>query len=392
MQPKLSCACHTRNYFIPHYTVSSSSTQKSSLTTLKMPVSVKSISLAIVSLLQVAAAAAPSCTSGEWVNLAKIPQPRQEHGTTAINDTTIAVLGGITVVGNGTETTDLLQLYDTTSDTWRTASAAPYKVNHPNIAAVGGKLYLLGGLTEGPVLADISMNWVAAKACHVYDPVENTWAGLPPMPNGTERGSAIVGVYGEMIYLAGGMTVLMTGYQDAVDSVIAFNTTSCAWQRLVAGAAELPESRQHGTGSVIGDTFYVIGGRRYGQLNYRDTVFELDLTNQSAGWSTSPGHMPVARGGINGGAVGDNFYVFGGEGNLDSSTGVFNQTDAFSAKSQEWKELQPMAVPRHGTQAVAVGDRVYIPGGGLQQDGKQVVVDGVVKTQQPTSHFDAYCA
>lgn len=45
-----------------------------------------------------------------------------------------------------------------------------------------------------------------------------------------------------------------------------FNTTSGARQRLDVAAAELPESRQHATGSVIDHTFYVIGGRRYGQL------------------------------------------------------------------------------------------------------------------------------
>ncbi|ETS85185.1 hypothetical protein PFICI_03210 [Pestalotiopsis fici W106-1] len=338
------------------------------------------------------AIAAPSCMSGEWVDLATIPTARQEHGTAAIDNQTIAVLGGIVPTANGTETTDLLQIYDVASDTWRTGAAAPYKVNHPNVAAVDGKLYLLGGLTVGPTVSGLSMNWVASKTCHVYDPASDSWEQLPDMPNGTERGSAVMGVHGEMIYLAGGMTVLMTGYQDAVNSVISFNTTSNAWQRLVMGAAELPESRQHAAGSVVGDTFYVIGGRRYGQLNFRDTVFELDLNNVTAGWSTSTGHMPTSRGGINGGAVGSKYYIFGGEGNVDSTTGVFNQTDVFDLESQQWAELEPMAVPRHGTQAVAIDNRVYIPGGGLQQDGKQVVTNGTTTTQQPSTHFDAYCA
>lgn len=101
--------------------------------------------------------------------------------------------------------------------------------------------------------------------------------------------------------------------------------------------------------------------------------------------------MPTTRGGLNGGAVGTKFYVFGGEGNPDSSTGVFNQSEVFDTESQEWTELKPMQVPRHGTQAAAVGGLVYVPGGGLQQDGKKVVVDGVTTFQHPTAHFDAYC-
>lgn len=349
------------------------------------------VAIALLGLANIAATAT-SCTSGQWVDLASIPKPRQEHGTVAINNTTIAIVGGIVPVGNSTQTTDLLQLYDIDSNTWATASAAPYKVNHPNVAAVGQTLYLLGGLVEGALSPGISMNWVASKACHAYDLSTDIWTELPPMPNGTERGSAIVGVHGEMIYLAGGMTVLQTGYQDAVDSVIAFNTASSEWQRLLAAAAELPESRQHAAGSVVGDTFYVVGGRRYGQLNTHDTVFKLDLANQTAGWQTSPGRMPTTRGGLNGGAVGAKFYAFGGEGNPESSTGVFNQSEVFDTESQEWTELKPMQVPRHGTQAAAVGGLVYIPGGGLQQDGKQVVTDGTTTFQQPTSHFDAYCA
>ncbi|KAK1843387.1 kelch repeat-containing protein [Colletotrichum chrysophilum] len=337
------------------------------------------------------AAAKPLCESGQWVNLASIPSARQEHGTTAIGNASIAILGGIVPTSNGTETTDLFQLYDIASDTWRTASPAPYKVNHPNIAAVDDKVYLLGGLVVGPTTPGLTMNWVASKSSYVYDVATDVWSELPPMPNGTEKGSSVVGVYDDLIILAGGMTVLMTGYQDAVNSVIAFNTTSNSWQRLPMAAAELPESRQHSSGAVIGDTFYVVGGRRYGQLNHRDTVFSLDLSNMTSGWQTSLGHMPTARGGLNGGAVGGKFYAFGGEGNVDSVTGVFNQTEVYDVETQQWAELQPTKTPRHGTQAAAVGDRVYIPGGGLQQDGKQVTINGTTTTQNPVSHFDAYC-
>ncbi|KAH7007645.1 hypothetical protein EDB80DRAFT_752185 [Ilyonectria destructans] len=349
------------------------------------------IPLVVFSLFDITATAS-ACKSGEWIDLAPIPSPRQEHGTVAINNETIAILGGIVIAGNGTEVTDLLQLYDIPSDTWSTVSPAPYKVNHPNVAVVDGQLYLLGGLVVGPTLSSVSMNWVASGASHAYDVTTDTWSVLPPMPNGAEKGSSIAGVHGEMIYLAGGMTVLQDTYQDAVNTVISFNTTSSKWQRLAPNAAELPASRQHGTGAVIGDTFYVVGGRWFGQMNTRDTVFELDLTNQTTGWQTSAAHMPVARGGISGAAVGVKFYAFGGEGNPSTSTGVFSQSEAFDTESQQWTELAPMAVPRHGTQAASVGDLIYIPGGGLQQDGKMVLVNGSMSFMKLSSHFNAYCA
>ncbi|KAK1147176.1 hypothetical protein N8T08_001915 [Aspergillus melleus] len=338
------------------------------------------------------AIAAASCTSGQWVNLAPIPtKPRQEHGTVAIGNSTIAILGGIVPVEDGIQTTDILQLYDIVSNSWRTASPAPYPVNHPNLVVVDNTLYLLGGLVDGPLSPGMIMNWVASTSSHAYDLATDTWTELAPMPNGTERGSAIMGVQDEMIYLAGGMTVLHADYQDAVNIVTAFNTTLGAWQRLGAEAAELPESRQHGSGAVIGDTFYVAGGRHFGKENTRDTVFELDLADQGAGWRTSSGHMSVPRGGLSGSAVGSKLYTFGGEGSPTTHTGLFNQSEVFDTMSQRWESLAPMAVPRHGTQAAALGGWIYIPGGGLQQDGKNVTIDGVTAINRPTSHFDAYC-
>ncbi|KAF5559123.1 kelch repeat-containing protein [Fusarium phyllophilum] len=259
-----------------------------------MRASSPTLPLVVFSLFNVAATAS-ACKSNEWVNLAPIPTPRQEHGAVAINNETIAILGGIVVAGSGTEMTDLLQFYDIPTGTRSTKSAVLHK--------------------------------------------SDTWSDLAPMPNG-EKGSSIVGVHGEMIYLAGGMAVLQDTYQDT-NTVVSFNMTSGLWQRVVANAAELPESRHHG--------WYGRGDRRY--------LLRLQLTCL----------FP---------AVGSKFYVFGGEGNPDTVTGVFDQSEAFDTEAQEWTELKPMAVPRHGTQAASVGGLVYIPGGGLQQDGKAVSVNG----------------
>lgn len=146
------------------------------------------------------------------------------------------------------------------------------------------------------------------------------------------------------------------------------------------------------SGGVINDTLYIVGGRRYSQTNVRDTVFELDLTNSTAEWQTSTGHLPVSRGGLSGGAVGTQFYAFGGEGDPDTTTGVYPQADVFDTESQQWTELANMQVPRHGTQAAVVDGLIYIPGGGLQQDGKSVTVNNVTTTENPTNFFDAYCA
>lgn len=283
-----------------------------------------------------------------------------------------------------------MELYDIPSDTWRTAAPLPIKINHPNAAVVNGSIYLLGGLIDAQDPPVSEADWIATGKSYVYDVDANVWTEVAPMPPGTERGSAVVGTHGEMIYVAGGMTVLNLHNQDASTTVTAFNTTSLQWQRVPSIAANIPEGRQHAAGTVVEDTLYVVGGRWYERTNVRDTVFSLNLLNQTAGWRTSPSHMPTARGGITGGAVGSSFFAFGGECNPDTSNGIYPQAEAYNLGSKEWTKLSDMPVPRHGTAAVAVGNRVYIPGGGLQQDGVPIERNGVVSYGEATSHFDAY--
>jgi N-acetylneuraminic acid mutarotase len=302
-----------------------------------------------------------------WKDLAPIPiAPRQEHTVVAVSDTTLAIVGGIVPNGTTLRTTSLMQFYNIPTNEWTRVSALPIEVNHPNVAAVGGKIYLLGGLI---VASDGA--WRGTADCWVYDLDHDIWSKLESLPPGTGRGSAILGVHGKRIYLAGGMQVLNPvpgGEQDTVDMINVFDTGSNTWIAIPEAAENLPEGRDHGTGAIIEDKFYVIGGRRFGQVNVKDTVFVLDLQRLDAGWTTSSGKMPTARGGLASGVVGNLIYTFGGEGNpAEGSKGVFNETEVLNTKTGAWTRLQPMKLPRHGTWASSVGGKIYIPGGGISQ-------------------------
>jgi hypothetical protein len=340
---------------------------------------------------------APSQPLGQWRNLNSLPRPRQEHGTVAINGTTLAIVAGTFPVLNdttglimGLETTDSIQLYDIPSDTWRNGTPTPYRVNHPNVISVDGLVYLLGGLVDVPNLEGPMADWEATGESHVWNPETDEWTQLESMPPGTARGSSVLGVHDDLIYVAGGLTVLNIDYQDAVSLVTAFNITSGQWQRLPEHAANIPHPRQHMTGGVAGDILYVIGGRWFEKTNVRGTVFMLNLTHQEAGWSTANQRMPTYRGGLSGAAVGNRFFAFGGEANPDNPNGIFPETESFDLETQQWRELRPMPVPRHGSKAVAVGNAIYLPGGGLQDDGLPVEANGVTTIVQTTDHFDAF--
>ncbi|PHH92240.1 hypothetical protein CDD83_8259 [Cordyceps sp. RAO-2017] len=324
---------------------------------------------ALGALFGLAACAEDSPPSGKWHELADIADsPRGEHTTVALSPSTLAIVGGVLPQGDPLETTDRVQLYDIPSDSWSAAPRIPVPLNHLNLAMVDGKVYLLGGLA---VLDNGT--WSATADCWVLDPRDGgggDWTPLEPMPNGTARGSAAVGVHGKSIYLAGGETINVPGaYQDSVTDVSAFDTEAGTW-RVLPG--RLPEGRNHAGGAVVDSTLYVVGGRVAGRDSIRDTLFALDLERPDGEWEELP-RMPTGRGGLSVAVVGKTIYAAGGEGNPAPGTdGVFNETEGFDTGRREWSRFAPMRIPRHGTSVVAVDGCIYFPGGSVVQGGPPV--------------------
>ena len=314
-------------------------------------VSVKSLFSAILA----GAVFAPA--RGTWTSLAPIlvGGTLQEHATVALSDSFLMVVGGLV---EGGDTTGNLLLYDIFADAWTPLTPLPTPMNHPNAVVFEGGVFVLGGLGAGD-------GWPPVRETFRYSPETDMWQELEAMPEGSERGSAITVVYGNRAYLAGGIP---GGAGETVDDVSIFDLESRRWVDVPEAARHIPEPRDHGGGAVIDGKFYVVGGRDAGLENVKDTVFILDLENLEGGWTTSETSMPTARGGLSVATIGSKIYTFGGEGNPeDGSDGVFDNVEVYDTETGEWEVLEPMELPRHGTSAATVGDRIYIPGGGIVQ-------------------------
>jgi len=314
-----------------------------------------------VSLLAVLASLPLDCQARlqeTWTPLASIPTDTlREQVTVAVTPQLLATVGGVVT---GMATTNALQFYNITSNAWSKGANVPLPVNHPNAAAVGGKVYLLGAFTT------TTQNgiWKAVSNSAVYDPATDAWKSLEPQP-APIRGAGAVGVYNGTIYIAGGKAG--TGQASVVD-VSAYEVATGKWLSLPEPATKMPGPRDHATGQIVGHKFYVLGGRDTGTNNVKGDVFILDLENLAAGWTTSKAKLPTARGGLCSGVVGTKIYTFGGEGNAAAgSRGVFNQTEVYDTATDSWTSLNPMKTPRHGTSAATVNGVIYIPGGATGQ-------------------------
>jgi N-acetylneuraminic acid mutarotase len=212
----------------------------------------------------------------------------------------------------------------------------------------------------------------------VYDPSNDSWQDLTPMP--TARGAGAAALVDGVVFIVGGRPPAgnaMEGYDVAVDS----------WQTL----PPLPtafDQRNHLAAAAIGGRIYVAGGRYDGGSFSSPMTDSLDVFDPvSAEWS--PGApLPRPRGGVNGVAAHGCFHVFGGEGSgIGEANDVFPDHDVYDPSSNSWSSLPPLPVPVHGvTGAVFLGSLIYIPGGGTSSGGSSGST--VFQVYHPTTRCD----
>jgi N-acetylneuraminic acid mutarotase len=235
-----------------------------------------------------------------------------------------------------------VRAFDVAAGEWGEAPALPRALHHANAAVVDGAVFVLGALEPDFGALGLALRW---------DPGEPGWTEIEPLPPGSERGAAAVGVIAGKVYLAG-------GYRGgAIADVVAYDPALDAW---TTDHAPLPAPRDHLTGQAVGDALYAIGGRAGGITGVEADVVAYD---PAADAGTARAAMPTARGGMASGVVGVAIVVVGGEGNVDAPSGVFDAVELYNPVADAWTELDPMPRPRHGMGAVGVDGVLYVPGG-----------------------------
>jgi N-acetylneuraminic acid mutarotase len=268
---------------------------------------------------------------------------RQELGVAAIGDTVYAVGGH----------SKLVDAFDTQNNVWRAVAPLAAALDHPNVAAVAGKIYVVGATeAEKTIPGDVN-------AFVVYDPAQDRWSKIRPMPAGTERAASGVAVIGTKIYVVGGWK----NYGIATSNFSVYDTVSDTWESL----PDILPKRDHLIAGAVNGIVYAVGGRNGTITTPMGSVAAFDPATRQ--WSPRAS-MLVPRGGMAGATLFDQIYVFGGEGNTAAgSNGVFAQTDVFDPLANAWRSLSPMKIAKHGIGAGVVRGKVYLPAGAIKQGG-----------------------
>jgi len=304
----------------------------------------------------------------KWVKYAPFPEPGEEvYGIAAGGK--LYVFGGL---GPRWTPRGLVYEYDPATDKWTKKKPMALASHHVALAELNGKIYVMGGFVppqSGPPA------WVPINNAWEYDPENDSWKALEPLP--TKRGSPNAAAVGGKIYVIGGASTHPGSKETAVhparphravDTNEVYDPTTNTWET----RSPMPTARNHAAVGVVNNKIYIIGGRIGAALmlvpaTNVDIVEEYDpATNQWGGLKRS---MPTARSAMAWGTHKGKIYVAGGEMRNALSYGTYRAVEAYDVATNSWSILPPMLLPRHGLAGDVVGNRLHLVSGDVQSLG-----------------------
>ena len=323
-------------------------------------------SLALGSLIVIFAFAGPAVAQdrGSWSAVSTMPTGTGDSGVAAL-DGKIYVVGGSSFyphivpsspdMGSGTWGSSVNYEYDPATDHWRELTPMPIGLSHVGVVGFNHKLYAFSGFTS-------LIHANAQNAALAYDPAANTWQWLAPLSS--RRGSVSVAEVDGKIHVFGGR--LRDPTPIGIHEI--YDPTTNQWTQ----KAPMPLARDHMGTAVIDGKIHIVGGRTGGQT---DNVHDHDVYDPVTDQWSKMAPMPTARSG--GAAV---FYhglllYDGGEcrkrdPNAKFGGGEdFDENEAYDPKSNTWQALAKLPSGRQAFGAATDGSAAYFPGGTLRCGG-----------------------
>jgi N-acetylneuraminic acid mutarotase len=306
---------------------------------------------------------------GKWRMAAPMLSPQGEI-TSAVIGKKWYVFGGYD--GPNVQARGIVTVYDATTDSWSDRKNMLIPAHHAAAVALEGKIYVFGGFVGRPG----GKAWQPIPSALVYDPDNDSWKELAPMP--TPRGSAEAVVVDGKIYVIGGahaniagkpMTEpLWVGVPTAVvGTVEMYDPAANTW----ASRAPMPTGRNHFLASVVDGKIYAIDGRLGMPFVTMSDVTDLvEMYDPAIDQWTYKGRAPTRRGDIAGDVYNGKIYLTGGEYENPAGKLTFWAFEAYDPKSNSWQTLSHVQIARHGFVANFIDNDFHVAGGSFQSDGE----------------------
>ncbi len=274
---------------------------------------------------------------GIWQSFASTGLERGEGGLAVVGSKIYIIGGEQTAAGRD------VQIYDVLANTYSTGPMLPAAGpdgdqgrNHFQPVVIAGRIYVAGGetTTYREPLDELLMLDTSNLGAG--------WQQLAPLPE--PRGAMGCAAYATEIYCGGGTVSENSIPLPPSDAFLSYDSETNQWQTLPS----MPRAREHAFAHVIGDHYYVIGGR---YLGVNDTVPHTDIYDIGAGTWSEGAPPPLARGGYASAVLQNRILVIAGE--LEPSAGgnangVLQRVDEYDPARDTWRSLAQVPTGRHG--------------------------------------------
>ncbi len=270
-----------------------------------------------------------------WRQLASLPQGYRNGEAVTLNDKIYFVAG----CANNSWPRHFY-MFEPTTNTWTRKADVPVAMQNLALAAVGGKIYAIGG---DPI----------RNTNYVYTPETNIWNVLSPMPTGRQHIDC--GIYENKIYVIGGLDTwidpdsgIISKKNEAYD--IATNT----WSE----KSEIPSLRNNPAIIIVDSLIYVIGGGG-SETNIWTNIATVECYNvKTDTWEQKndlpyPVFKPAAV------VLNNQIFVLGGQ----VEEGCTDKILIYKAETDEWEEITPLPHIKTFFGCTAIGNKIYIMGG-----------------------------
>ena len=299
----------------------------------------------------------------EMVKTTNAINSRSECGLAAVN-------GKLYLMGGGGNSALPVEIFDPATATWTKGAMAPSIMHHFQPVTLGDKIYVLEAFVD-----NIYPNQTTAANVFCYDTKADKWQKLAGLPVERRRAGAGAAVYNGKLYLAGG---IQNGHASGTTNMFdVYDPETDKWTAL----PNAPHIRDHNMAAVVNDKLYAIGGRNtsihepeFGAF-YSKVVLDVDVYDFKTGqWSTLAAKLPKGTGGGSAVVVGSLLLYIGGERATDTEANA-PRKDVYYIIDLGMKAFDKMPnlnLARNGAGAAVVGQEkgngtihhtIYIAGG-----------------------------
>ena len=238
---------------------------------------------------------------------------------------------------------------------WTEGADAPLARFEGQSAVVGGKLYIVGGYTDGSVVPK-------TFEADVYDPATDTWEQLPDMPRPITHAGTVAD--DTNIYFAGGVV----GSDDpkgesqkipATTEVWRFDAESEVWSVM----PPLPEPRGAGALALLDDTLHFFGGTGEDRFQEVGDHWALALEGDEGWYELAP--LPFPANHLAGVTIDGFIYAVGGQTGHNETLQTQNRVQVYDPEFDGWFEVEPLprSLGHIGNATFELDGYIYVVGG-----------------------------